>query len=309
MFRYQGFLTGLIAAPHTPFDGEARLNLSVVPRQAEVLLASGVSGAFVCGSTGEAHSLTTAERMQVAEAWRAAIGSRPLKLIVHAGHNSIEDAKALARHAQEINADAVAAMAPSYFKPSSCEDLVMFCAAIAAQAPGLAFYYYDIPVMTGVHLPMAEFLARGARSIPNLAGLKFTSTNLMALQQCLDSEDGRFNILFGCDEMLLAALALGVQGAVGSTYNYAAPLYVRIIESFNGGDLRTARALQRKSVRLVEVLNDYGVLAGGKALMGLLGAECGPVRPPSRSLSPEEIRSLRERVSALNILAQPSVVA
>jgi N-acetylneuraminate lyase len=302
MQGHSRFLTGLIAAPHTPFTPDGALNAAVIPRQADILVANGVTGAFICGSTGESHSLTTAERMTTAEAWRTAIGSRSLKLIVHAGHNCIEDAKALAAHAAEVGADAISIMAPCYFKPATVDDLVGFCARVASSAPALPFYFYDIPALTGVHLSMVDFLKKGSTSIPNLVGLKFTSTNLMSLQKCLEAGDGRFNILFGCDEMLLAALALGVHGAVGSTYNYAAPLYQEILKAYAAGNLETARALQMKSVKLVEVLCEYGVLAAGKAIMGMLGAECGPVRPPTRALSLPEITTLRDKVAAMEVL-------
>ena len=296
-------LTGLIAAPHTPMNEDYSLNLRVIPRQVEILLSDGVRGAFVCGSTGESHSLTVSERMQVAERWKQAIGTRPLKLVVHAGHNCLEDAKTLAAHAQGIRADAVAVMAPCYFKPASVEDLVDFCAPIAAAARELPFYFYDIPSLTGVNLPMVEFLKKAPSKIPNLTGLKFTNVNLMALQQCLACDGGRFNILFGVDEMLLAGLALGAPGAVGSTYNFAAPLYQKIIQAHQAGDLATAQTLQRKSVKLVEILLSYGVLAAGKALMNQLGADCGPVRPPVRSLTGEQKTQLFKQVVELKILS------
>lgn len=284
---------------------DGSLNPGVVAAQARLLGCNPISGAFICGSTGESHSLTTAERMQIAEAWKKALAHSPIKLIVHAGHNCLEDARALAAHAQRIGADAVAVMAPCYFKPASVEDLVEFCVPVAAAAPSLPFYFYDIPALTGVSLPMPDFLRKAGARIPNLAGLKFTTTNLMALQQCLELEDGRFNILFGVDEMLLAGLALGCPGAVGSTYNYAAPLYHRIMAAFQAGDMVTAQRLQRQSVKLVEVLCQYGVLAAGKAIMAMLGVDCGPVRPPVRRLTSLQIAALREQIASLGILAPP----
>lgn len=299
------FLTGLVAAPHTAFTADGTLNPGAIERQAEILIANRVTGAFICGSTGESHSLTTAERMQVAEVWKTAIRGRKLKLIVHVGHNSVNDARALSAHAAKIGADATAAMAPCYYKPATVEDLVVFCDALAAESRELPFYFYDIPVLTGVNLPMAEFLRKGSRRIPNLAGLKFTTTNMMSLQQCLQAEDGRFNILFGVDEMLVSALALGVHGAVGSTYNYAAPLYWQIMDALKSGDLATAQALQYKSVKLVEILCEYGVLQAGKALMASLGVDCGPVRPPVRPLTAEQIEALTTQATALGILAAP----
>ena len=309
MTTYSRYLSGLVAAPHTAMQTDGRVNLAAIEKQAARLIADGVNGAFICGSTGEGHSLTTTERKQVAERWREVIGRAPLKLIVHAGHNSIEEAKQLAAHAQKIGADAVSVMAPCYFKPSTVEDLLAFCAPIAGECSGLPFYFYDIPALTGVNLSMLELLRKTDGLIPNLAGIKFTSTNFMSLQECLEFEDGRFNILFGCDEMLLSALALGVPGAVGSTYNYCAPLYHKIIAAHQAGDASTAQALQMKSVKLVQFLLQCGVLAGGKALMSLIGADCGPVRPPVRNLTSEQRARLFSQVEALGILSPQLVGA
>ena len=308
MSRYSRFLSGLVAAPHTAMHADGSVNLEAIERQAARLVADAVTGAFICGSTGEGHSLTSQERRQVAEQWRKAIGRAPLKLIVHAGHNSIEEAKSLAAHARQIGADAVSVMAPCYFKPATVEDLIEFCAPVAAECASLPFYFYDIPALTGVNLSMLELLRKADGRIPNLAGIKFTSTNLMSLQECLEFEDGRFNILFGCDEMLLSALALGVPGAVGSTYNYCAPLYQKLIAAYQAGDLGTAQALQMKSVKLVQILLQYGVLAAGKALMSMVGVDCGPVRPPVRRLTEEQKAGLFRQVEALGIL-QPSTVS
>lgn len=302
MSTHSQFLTGLVAAPHTAMNEDGSVNLGAIEKQAARLIADGATGAFICGSTGEGHSLTTGERRQVAERWREVIGRAPLKLIVHTGHNSIEDAKQLTAHARQIRADAVSVMAPCYFRPATVEDLIDFCAPIAAECPDLPFYFYDIPALTRVELSMLEFLKQSDGRIPNLAGIKFTSTNFMSLQECLAFEDGRFNILFGCDEMLLSALALGVPGAVGSTYNYCAPLYHQIIAAYEAGEMEAARALQIKSVKLVQVLLPYGVLAAGKAVMSLVGVDCGPVRPPVRRLTDEQKPRLFRQVEALGIL-------
>jgi N-acetylneuraminate lyase len=284
---------------------DGSLNLAVVSRQAALLAANGVSGVFICGTTGECYSLTTAERMLVAEAWGRAIQDLDLRLMVHVGHNSLEEAKALATHAARIKADGIAAMSPSYFKPETVADLVGFCAPLAASAPDLPFYFYHIPSMTRVELSMPDFLRKAAQRIPNLAGIKYSSIDLIALQQCLQVEDGRFNLLFGVDELLLPALVLGVRGGVGSTYSYAAPLYRRLFAAFDAGDLATARALQFKAVKLVEHQGQFGVLASGKALMGMLAVDCGPVRPPLTNLTEAQIAVLHKQVAALGVLCEP----
>ena len=288
----RGKLTGLIAAPFTAMRPDCSLNLELIAEHAAFLVESGVSGAFVCGTTGEGQSLSTRERMEVAEQWVEVAGSR-LKIIVHVAHNSLEESQQLARHAQKIGAHAIASLGPTFFKPSSVDQLVDFCIPTAAAAPDLPFYYYHIPVMTGLNLPMLDFLRAGSKRIPNLAGIKFTDENLMSFLQCSNFEDGRFNILFGRDEMLLAALAFGAAGAVGSTYNYMAPIYLKLAEAFRAGDMDEARRWQTLSVNIIDVMIRHGGMSAGKAMMGMLGVDCGPVRSPLRNLTAGELTRFR----------------
>lgn len=295
-------LIGLIPAPFTPMHPDGRLAVEQVDALARHYADSAVTGAFVAGTTGEGVSLTVSERVALAERWVAAARPLGLKVIVQVGHNSQADARQLAAHAARAGADAVAALAPSFFKPASAAELIDFCAPVAAAAAALPFYYYDIPVMTGVRLPMAEFLAKGREKIPNLRGLKHTNMDLAQLLECLRLDGGAFDVLFGHDEALLPALALGARGAVGTTYNFAAPLYHRLMRAFAAGDLEAAGREQARSVELVRLLGAYGFLPAAKAVMGFLGIDCGPVRPPLRPLGEAERASLREQLVRLDLL-------
>lgn len=284
-------LTGLIAAPHTPMHADGRLNEAAIERQAEWLVTHGVSGAFICGTTGEGLSLTVSERIRVADQWcRVARGK--LAIVVHTGHACLHDARELASHAEKCGADAVAAMIPALFKPRSVAELVDCCAQIASASPGLPFYYYHIPSMTGLNFSMADFLHEASARIANLAGVKFTHEDLMDLHQCLRVEQGRFNLLFGRDEILLSALVLGARGAVGSTYNFAAPIYLRMMAAFAAGDLATAEQEQARAAAMIRTLNRYGGLAAGKAVMKMFGLDCGPVRLPLRDLTADQYQAL-----------------
>ena len=291
--------SGLIAAPFTAFHADGSLALDVIPLQKAQLVADGVSGAFVCGSTGEGASLTILERKQVAEAW---IRSAPhdLPILVHVGHTAIAESCELARHAESMGAAAFAAYAPHYFKPGSVEDLVRCCETIAAAAPSLPFYYYHIPSMTGVGLSCEAFLAVAQQRIPNLAGIKFTHENLMDYLACLRFADGHYDLLFGRDECLLAALALGAQGAVGSTYNYLAPLFNELRTAYAGGDLERARALQEKANRIIQIMIDHGGQAAGKVIASLRGVELGPVRAPMRPLDGAQVARLKAALQAVD---------
>ncbi len=292
-------LHGLVAATHTPFHADGSLNLRVVEKQAEHLLGTGVRTSFVGGSTGESQSLTVEERLQLAQRWADVARGSDLRFVVHVGSNCLADARSLASDAQRLGAVAIAAIAPSYFKPKSLDALVACCADIAGAAPAVPFYFYDFPVMTGVQFPMADFLAVAVDRIPTLAGIKFTNTDLMAYQRCLHLQTRRFDILWGTDEYLLAALTLGGAGAIGSSYNFAAPIYNRLIAAHDCGDLATARAEQFHSVQLIDMLAGYGYMGAAKAVMGFLGVDVGPARLPNTNPTTQQIRSLRVSLEEL----------
>lgn len=290
-------LTGLVAAPYTPFHADGSLNLPVIDQLAASLVANGVTGAFVCGTTGEGVSLTVEERQQVAERWQQAAGSQ-LRVIVHVGHTSLADARSLAAHAEKIGAHGVGCLAPFFFKPATIEDLAGFCAEVAAAAPALPFYYYQIPSMTGVSLSAADFLRAAAPRIPNLAGVKFTFENLMDFAECVRLEGGRYDIVFGRDEILVAGLALGARGAIGSTYNFLAPIFHEVIAAFEKGDLARAREKQAAANAIIKIFIRYGGLPAGKAIMKIIGLDCGPTRLPLHSLSEKQAASMREELEA-----------
>lgn len=279
-------LTGLIAATHTPFDDNGDLELSVLPRLAEHLIRSGVAAAFIGGTTGESHSLTVEERLILNRRWSEVTQGSSLRLIVHVGHNCQRDSIALAKEAARLGADAIAALSPSFFKPANIADLIRYLAPIAAAAPELPFYYYDIPSMTNVTLPMREFLEKVPASIPNFRGIKYSNADSVQLQECVRCRDGAFDVFYGSDENLLSALTLGVTGAVGSSYNFAAPLYHRIIAAFQSGDWKSARSDQFESVQLIRWLSRFGYLAASKWVMKRLGIDLGTVRPPLQPLTP-----------------------
>lgn len=299
---------GLIAAVHTPFFTDGRLNLDAVAAQAELLQRAGVAGVFVAGTTGESHSLTVEERMLLATRWVDAAAGTPLKVIVHVGHNCLADAVALAKHVAQIGCDGISALAPMYFKPPGVDELVGCCAAIAGAAPELPFYYYHIPSMTGVALSMPKLIEQARQRIPNWAGLKYSSNDLVQLQECLAVGGEEMEFFFGSDEMLLAAMALGVQSAVGSTYNFATPLYRQMLDAWQAGDQATARRLQHQSVVLVRTLEPYGFLAASKVAMRMLGVNCGPVRLPLANLTEQAEAELVAKLEALDVLGPRATI-
>jgi N-acetylneuraminate lyase len=292
-------LHGLVVAAHSPFHPDGLLNLAAVEKQAAHFLKHNITTVFVAGTTGECHSLTLEERRALAQRWSEVIRGTPLKLVLHVGSNCLEDCRLFATQAQAIGATAISAFAPSYFKPPDLGTLIGWCAGIVSAAPETPFYYYDIPASTGVSFPMPDFLAQGAGRIPTLAGLKFTNPDLMAYQFVLRAHNGAWDVPFGLDEHLLGALAMGARGAVGSGFNFAAPIYTRLLRAFSAGELARAREEQFRGAQLVHALGRFGYMGAAKALMEMLGVPVGPARLPNSNPTPEQKSALRAKLEAL----------
>jgi N-acetylneuraminate lyase len=292
-------IEGLVAAVFTPFNEDGSLNFELIPSLVDRLVLDGLRGIYVCGSNGEGPNMTTQERMQVTEAFIKAVDGR-LLVIVHVGHSSIAEAKILAAHAAESGADAFSSVAAFYFKPTSVLNLVNCMAEIAAAAPAIPFYYYHIPHLTGIGMDMIEFLQHAGPLIANLAGIKYSASSIQEYQSCLNFENGRFDILYGLDELLLSALAVGAKGAIGSTYTFAAPQYLKTIDLFNNGDIVSAQKNHLFMVEVIRVLLKYPPIPGQKAIMKMLGWNLGSSRLPLVTLSNNHYNKFKKDLDALS---------
>lgn len=296
-------LTGLIAAPHTPFAADFSLNLAAVDRQADHLAKTGVKGVFVGGTTGECHSLSTSERIELFEAWGMAAKAYGLINVAHVGHNNLPDVRALVEAAQDSGADAIGAMAPIFFKPASVDELITWFELLTGAARKLPFYFYDIPGMTGVSLDTADFLRQGRERLPSLVGVKFTNPDQDLLRECIRVEDGAFDLLYGTDEKLVEGLEIGCRGAVGSSYNFAANLYHPLIEAHKAGNHEKAGMWQDRSIRTIDTLQPHGYLPAAKTVMEMIGVPCGPPRPPLQELNKEEKTKVRMELESLGFFS------
>jgi N-acetylneuraminate lyase len=270
---------GLVAAPPTGFSANGDIDLKPVAPMAEHLHQRGVTGVFVNGTTGEGMSLTCEERESLAEEWGKAL-PESMKFFIHIGHNSLADVCRLARHAETCGADAVGIMAPNFFQPSDTEALIDWCASAARSVPDTPLYLYHMPSMTGVDVNVTDFLRRAGERIPNLAGIKFTFEALDDYFEALRLEEGRYDVLWGRDEMLLGALAMGARGAVGSTFNAIPELSLKVMEEFSAGNLDLARDFQEKVIDVIRILAGTGSFFA--ALKVVLHHQGVPIRRDTR---------------------------
>ena len=297
-------IKGLIDAPFTPFHEDGSLNLAPIPEYAALLARNGLKGVFINGSSGEGYMLTEEERMQLAEAWMAAV-PEDFKVIVHVGSTSVMSSRRLAEHAQKIGAWGLGAMATPFPKIGSIEQLCRYCEEIASAAPELPFYYYHIPAFNGAFLSMYDFLKAVDGRIPNFAGIKYTFESLYEYNRCRRYQNGKFDMLHGQDETILPCLAMGgAQGGIGGTTNYNGRCLTGILEAWEKGDLEKARQLQDFAQDIIDVICNFrGNIVGGKRIMKLIGLDLGPNRVPFMSVTEEEEQELRRQLEAIDFFS------
>ncbi len=294
---WRGFTNArLIAATFTPMREDGSLNLDIVGKYVEQLIDDGIGGLYVGGTTGEGQALTTRERMDAVGAFIGATNGR-IPVAVHVGHNSLREARTLATHAADTGAAAISAMLPTHVGPGPVETIADSLAFVASAAPDLPFIFYHMASNGSVDI--VELMRHAMIRVPSVAGVKFTDPRLHELQACLEVGADHLTVFFGVDEMLAGGLIAGAHSAIGSTYNFAAPLYLRVIEALGQGDIDTATRMQATAARMIRAIVSHGSLSAQKEVMSIIGIDCGPCRLPQSALSASQRAALRDSVSEL----------
>ena len=291
-------MQGLVAAVVTPMTDDGELNLGLVPKIVDHLEGNGIAGVYIAGSTGEGMSLSDEERMAVADAYLEHCRGR-MRTVVQVGHNSMKAAAALAAHAQANGADAISATPTGYFQAEGERGLIGLMAAIAEGAPATPFYYYHIPALSGAAMNPMRFTELAGEEIPTFCGIKYTDAGTSYNLSSLQKAGPGLEFLSGTDEAYLQSLAQGYEGAVGSTYNYAAPLYHQVRKAFEEGDLAGARLWQARALEMLEAMLGTCGRASLKAMMSMVGIDCGPARRPIEPATSEQLSDLRNQLEAM----------
>ncbi|XP_032884080.1 N-acetylneuraminate lyase isoform X2 [Amblyraja radiata] len=298
-------LSGLVAATFTPLTNDDEINLPVIGPYIDYLVkVQGIRNIFVNGTTGEGMSLSVEERKLVAEEWINKGKGKLDHVIIHVGSLSIKESRQMAEHAAKCNASGIAVISPFFFKPQSTDALVEYLKEVASAAPGIPFYYYHLPELTGVSFRVVELLDGIEKKIPTFRGLKFTSSDLLDFGQCVNNYKDKFDLLYGKDELLLSAMVLGATGAVGSTYNYFGNLNKKMLSYFEKQDYNLAREQQAIVQEFIGYVSSLGFgVAENKATMMLVsGIPLGPPRLPLLKCSEEKKAQILAKLKILGLL-------
>jgi len=302
-------LEGLLTASFTPMTEDREVDIKAIDAYQKYLVDNGINQMYINGSTGEGPQLTTPERKTILEEWMrlSRLPNRSMKIVVQLGGTTEKESLELTDHAAQLKVDAVSALPSLYFLPSCVDDLVEHCQRISARAPGIPFYYYHIPIKTGVTLDMTEFLEKSRTAVPDLRGIKFTSKDLYEGAKCLRTKDANgdlYDMLYGCDEQLLGALAMGFRAGVGSTYQLMPKVYTTLKALSDAGKVEEARVWQYRSIDVIRTLFDFGAKCGGlmsaqKFVLSTFGAPLGPARRPIGGLTGAEEADLKAKLEKL----------
>ena len=290
MNKMKGIFTALL----TPFKDDYSINEASLKKLVEFNLEKGINGFYVGGSTGEGLIMTTEERKEVFRIVKEAAGDK-VPLIAHCGSISTDEAISMAKTAEALGYDAVSAVAPLYYGFSF---------------PAIRKYYDDI--VSSVNIPMVVYNFPGGSGVTFTAdyaaemfkderymGIKHTSNDLYTLHQFKQKIDRPVTIFNGFDEMCLGGLAMGADGAIGSTYNFMGDKFIKIFEEFNAGNIEKAQEIQTEANKIIAEMIKYTVLPCEKAIMTHLGIDCGPCRRPFLPLTKEADEAMARIAASL----------
>jgi N-acetylneuraminate lyase len=181
------------------------------------------------------------------------------------------------------------------------EDLIDQCKYVADAASDTPFYYYNIPSLTGVEFPMINLLEMASKRIPNFAGLKNSATDIVDYQHCIHFAKDNYSLYWGADEAFMMLYAAGNRRYVGSTYNYMAGLYQKMLNANQAGDLQAVVSLQAEADAIYRVMLQYNGVSAGKEIMRLIGVDCGPVRRPLKPFTQSESETLLKKLKETSL--------
>ncbi len=288
-----GRFGGVVTAMITAFNAEGEVDVAESVRMAKWLESQGNEGLVISGTTGEASTLTDAERLELFETIAAAVS---IPVIAGTGSNDTAHSVHLTKEASKLGIAGILAVGPYYNRPSQA-GIAAHITAMAG-ATTLPVIVYDIPVRTGRKIATANLLAM-ARDTKNIVGLKDAGGNPAETANVIAQAPTGFEVYSGDDGLTLPLLSVGAVGVIGVATHWAAPEHRRMIESFFAGNVAEATRVN------AALLESYAFETGEEApnplptkeMMKLLGFKVGDARLPMGA-APEWVSERAKTVKA-----------
>ena len=284
---------GVIPAFYACYDKEGNISPEGVQALTRYFVEKGVKGVYVNGSSGECIYQSVEDRKIVLEnVMKAAEGK--LTVIAHVACNNTKDSMELARHAESLGVDAIAAIPPIYFHLPEYA-IAQYWNDISLAAPNTDFVIYNIPQLAGVALTMGLFAEM--RKNPRVIGVKNSSMPVQDIQMFKQAAGEDYIVFNGPDEQFISGRVIGAEGAIGGTYGVMPELFLKMDEYVKAGDMEKAREIQYAVDAIIYKMcsghgNMYGVI---KAILKINeGLELGGVREPLPALIESDMAIVEE---------------
>jgi 4-hydroxy-tetrahydrodipicolinate synthase len=281
----------------TPFNERFEVDYEKLGELIEFQIANKTDSIIICGTTGEASTLTHEEHLECIKYTVKKVNKR-VPVIAGTGSNCTDTAIFLSKEAEQHGADGLLVVTP-YYNKATQKGLIGHYTAIA-KSVSLPIIMYNVPGRTGCNM-LPQTVATLVKNVDNIVGIKEASSNIAQVAEIMSLTQGNIDLYSGCDEMIVPVMSLGGVGVISVLSNIAPQETHDMVAKYLEGDVNTSRDLQLKYLPLINALFCEVNPIPVKAALNLMGFNVGPLRMPLTEMEPANVERLRIELNRCNI--------
>lgn len=288
---------GVYSATFSIYDENMNVKKDSVAKLIKYNEDNGIKGFYVGGNTGECTVLPNKTRKQMLEAVKE-YASPNAQIMAHVGAGHLDDVKDLIEHANSVGVDAIASLPPSlmsYYKPDEIVEYYKYIASLT-KSPVLA---YVTPVLNCD----VVWYAKQVMEIENMIGIKLSIADYYTFEKLKRAMDGNINILNGPDEAMICGLAMGADGAIGTTYNLLPATACKIYDNFKAGNIAEAQKYQHKLNQAIDIILG-GNIGKWKSVLTAIDIDPGYTVFPAHTYTEAETKELLAKLDEAGVLKE-----
>lgn len=282
----------------TPFKANGDVNYDKLEEILEEQIAGGTDAIVICGTTGEASTMSPEEHLSVIKYGCEVVKGR-IPVVAGTGSNCTREAVYMSQKAEEAGADGVLLVTP-YYNKATQNGLIAHFTTIA-EAIKIPALLYHIPGRTGVTMK-PETIVSLCKNVPNIVGVKEASGNFSSIATMMNMADGCIDVYSGNDDQIVPLLSMGGKGVISVLSNVAPKQTHDICQKFFDGDVKGSLQMQLDAIPLVSALFSEVNPIPVKAAMNMMGKEVGPLRLPLTEMEDAHKEVLKQAMKSYGIL-------
>ena len=290
--------TGAGVALVTPFREDESVNYEKLSELIEEQIKKGTDALIICGTTGEASTLSHEEHVEVIDYAVKAVKGR-IPVVAGTGSNCTETAVYLSKEAEKSGADGLLIVTPYYNKATQKGLITHY--TMVAESVSLPIIMYNVPGRTGCNI-LPETAVTLAKNVKNIVGIKEATGNLSQVARLMALADGCIDLYSGNDDQIVPILSLGGKGVISVLSNVAPTQTHDICARFFDGDVEGSRKMQLDAIPLIDALFSEVNPIPVKEAMNLMGMQAGPRRRPLSPMEPQNKERLEKAMKAYGLL-------